>query len=123
MTENFSDFRALDAEEDLLTVDQTLLTMVRELKSSKYDIELPGVLSHVENLLAALKAAYARFEPGQIDQFARHLFNFALIIGAQKMMRFTYLLQNAARCRDALSVSKLLEKLENEFMAVRAQFV
>jgi hypothetical protein len=107
--------------EESETFNADLVSMARNLRQANYEEELPSMLIQIDLLIDELKKSARHHDIKQVDGFSQQLSNFVLLIGAEKMLKAAFYLQNAARCRDYSTILGLVTTLEQEFAQVKQE--
>ncbi len=113
----------IGVETKKLSIDHAVIEMLRSLELPDNTTDFSESLAiYAEKLAFSLKEAHQSLiekNEASLEAAALKLSQHALRIGAVKMLRSSYELQNVARCCDFQEAAAIVEGLQIEYLRVR----
>ena len=103
-------------------LDESMVDMLQSIDSKNGPTSAGALLNIHEDmgfLLKKSRIALMDAEYLELEKISIELANKALLVGAKKMLKSIYELQNLARCNNKLESTKTLDCLEYDWLIVR----
>ncbi len=103
-------------------LDESMVDMLQSIDSKNRPTSADALLNMHEDmgfLLKKSRIALMDAEYLELEKISIELANKALLVGAKKMLKSIYELQNLARCNNKLESTEILDCLEYDWLIVR----